>query len=133
MSSRAEMLALAERFFLAIETGDLATVRSLYAAETRIWHNDDRIEQSREEHLASLAAFVGGSHSRVYEIIRRECIHGGFMQQHVLRVESHAGETFELPACVICLVEDERIIRLDHYFDSVQAGALLEGLTRGLS
>lgn len=133
MSSRAEMLAVAERLFVAMEAGDLSMIRSLFVAETRVWHNTDRIEQSREEHLASLAALIGGSHSRTYEIVRREFIHGGFMQQHVLRVESHASETFDVPVCVIGLVEDDHVIRLDYYWDSAQAGAMLDGLTRGLS
>ncbi len=133
MSSKADILDLADSLFLAIEAGDLETVRALHAPHALIWHNPDRVEQSREENLASLAAFVGGSHSRTYEVTRRELFHGGFVQQHVLRVESHAGETFEVPACVVCLVEDGRITRLDEYFDSVQLGALVEGLTRGLS
>jgi len=133
VSSREEILDLAERFFLALEAGDMETVRGLYAPDARIWQNSERIELSREENMASVAVLVGGSHSRLYEIIRREPFPGGFFQQHVLRVESHAGETFELAACVVCLIEDGRIVRMDEYNDSVHAGVLLEVLTRGLS
>ncbi|MBI5504209.1 MAG: nuclear transport factor 2 family protein [Deltaproteobacteria bacterium] len=133
MSSKGAILDLADRLFLALEAGDLDAVRALHAPHALVWHNNDRIEQSREENMASLAAFVGASRSRFYEVTRREPFHGGFFQQHVLRVESHAGETFEVPACVVCLIEDGRITRLDEYFDSAQIGELVEGLTRGLS
>lgn len=133
MTTRADILSLAERFFAAIEDGDLSTVRDLYAPEASIWHNNDRTNQSREENLATLNAFIGASRSRRYEITMREVFAGGFVQEHVLTAESHAGETFELPACIVCLAEHGRITRLAEYFDSAQVNELVAGMTRGLS
>ena len=56
MSARLDdALDVAERFFTAVESGDLEAVRAIYAPDARIWHNHDRKEQTVEENLKVLA------------------------------------------------------------------------------
>src|SRR5690606_30428556 len=80
-----DALAVAERLFDALGRGDLETYRQLMDPTAVVWTNfDDRRHDA--EGAGRLVAFlvdmVVGLH---YEIVRREPIPGGFVQQHVLR------------------------------------------------
>ncbi len=109
---------LAQRFFDAIEAGDLDAVRAIYAPDAIIWHNNDEKETSVAENLAILANFVKYLPKRAYKDRRVSTFPGGFVQQHVLNVERRDGKAFALPACLVCRVENGRIARLDEYLDS---------------
>ncbi|HYC57041.1 MAG TPA: nuclear transport factor 2 family protein [Candidatus Binatia bacterium] len=126
--STTETLTLARRFFAAIESGDVATIASIYAPGAVVWHNHDGIAQPVDENLATLGAFIAASRERRYEVSRLAAFEGGFVQQHVLTAVSNKGASFELPACVVCKVECGRITRLDEYFDSAQVQTLIAGL-----
>lgn len=119
----ADALEIAERFFRAVERGDVEAIRAIYAPDARIWHNHDRIEQSVDENLRVLAWVAKNLSNRRYDVRRRIAIPGGFMQQHVLEADT-AGGPFAMPACVVCEVQDGRITRLEEYLDSAQAGHL---------
>lgn len=120
MSDEAEMRSLAEKVFGAVEAGDVATVRSLYADDCRIWHNTDDLEQTAEENLAVLSGLTKRLADRVYSQRRLEVFPGGFVQQHVLRGVLADGTSFAMPACIICRVRDGRIVRIDEYVDSAR-------------
>lgn len=119
----AEVLALAERFFRAVESGDIEAIRSIYAPDARIWHNNDRLDQTVDENLRVLGWVAKHLTNRRYNVQRRVAIPGGFMQQHVLEAET-AGGPFSMPACIVCEVKDGRITRLEEYLDSAQAAHL---------
>lgn len=117
-----DVIALAERFFKAIEDGDVETVRSIYAPDAVIWHNSDppgerATGQSAAENLEVIANLPQRITNLKYEVFQREATQSGFVQQHVLRGTMLNGEPFVLPACIICYVENGRITRLDEYFD----------------
>lgn len=118
-----EVLALANRFFHAIEKGDVEAIRAIYAPDARIWHNNDRLEQTVDENLRVLSWVAKNLTNRHYRVQRRVAIPGGFMQQHVLEAET-AGGPFSMPACIVCEVRDGRITRLEEYLDSAQANHL---------
>ena len=77
-----ETLALADRFFAAIEKGDTTTVGELYAPDVKVWHNYDQIEQERDANLATLGWMARKVSGIRYEEIRREVLPDGFLQQH---------------------------------------------------
>ena len=110
--------AVADRFFAAIEAGDVAAVREVYHPDVVIWHNTDGAESSRDENLAVLEGFIGRASDRRYTRRKLEVFAGGFVQQHVVTGVRRDGVRLELPACVICKVEGDHIVRLDEYFDS---------------
>lgn len=118
-----DALDVAERFFKAVEAGDLEAVRAIYAPDAVIWHNHDRQEQTVEENLRVLRWVARNLPGRRYNVRRRVAIPGGFMQQHVLEAETAHGP-FAMPACIVCEVRDGRITRLEEYLDSAQAGRL---------
>lgn len=118
-----DVLAVAERFFRAVEAGDVEAIRAIYAPGARIWHNHDRLEQTVDENLRVLGWVAKNLKNRHYRVQRRVAIPGGFMQQHVLEAET-VGGPFSMPACIVCDVENGRITRLEEYLDSAQANHL---------
>ena len=112
-------IALARRFFDAVEAGVIATVRACYASDARIWHNTDRLEQTPSENEATLKGLVKRIGERVYADRRLQVFPGGFVQQHTLTGRrKHDGEAVRLPCAIVCRVENGLITRLDEYFDS---------------
>ncbi len=118
-----DAVALAKRFFDAIEAGDVETVADCYAEDAVIWHNTDGIETSKTDNLKVLSQFVKYLPGRRYEDRRTHAIPGGFVQQHRLTRPRPDGTTAEVTACIVCRVEDGRITRLDEYFDQAAIDA----------
>lgn len=114
---------LADRVFAAIEAGDRAAVAEIWADDAEIWHNFDRITQSKEQNLATLDWMCANTTSRSYDEVRRTLTETGFVQQHVLRLGFADGRTAEIPACVIAEIRDGKVVRVDEYLDSAQADA----------
>jgi ketosteroid isomerase-like protein len=126
LADNPETFAIADALITAIEAGDADTVRSIYAEDARIWHNFDNVEQTVDENLATLAWLVEHLPERRYEIVRRERLPDGFLQQHVLRGTTTSGAELASPACIICRVAGGRITRLDEYLDMGGVSALFE-------
>ena len=110
-------LDLVARLIGAIETGDLADVRSLYGPGAVIWTCFDDHERDVDSSLRVLEWLVGATTERRYEITRRIEIDGGVLQQHVLHATTPAGRTFSMPACLVVRVEAGQITRIDEYLD----------------
>jgi len=115
-----DIRALAQRFFDAVENGDVEALRGIYAPDAIIWHNTDELETTVADNLEVLAGFVKRISERRYRDRRVQVFDGGFVQQHVLHGVRADGVAVSLPACLVCLVKDGRITRLDEYFDSAQ-------------
>ena len=116
-----ENLALADRFFRAIEAGDIAAVESIYAPDASIWHNNDRKSQSVAENLRTLAFVVRTLKERRYEVTSRSATADGFVQEHVLSGTLPDGTKFSLPAAIFVTVKDGRIAHLREYLDGADA------------
>jgi ketosteroid isomerase-like protein len=118
---------LAKEFFDAVERGDVAKLKSIYAPNARIWHNTDEAEQSPEENVKTLEGFVARIADRRYQDRRLQVFPGGFVQQHRLTgrrtLDNHP---VSLTACIVCTVENGRITRLDEYFDSAAVARFRE-------
>jgi ketosteroid isomerase-like protein len=115
--------ALADRIFTAIEVGDTATIKSIWADDVVVWHNTDGIEQDRRTNLRVLDWIVWATTLRSYRNVRRTIVAGGFVQQHVLHVELPDGRTADVPAAVFVEVNDGRVTRIDEYLDGVGVAA----------
>lgn len=118
-------LDVAERLFAAIEAGDVDAVAALYGPDTVVWHNTDGVEQAVADNLHTLAWLTKRCSDVRYTDVRRSATATGFVQQHVLRLTSPAGEALALPACIVATVDDDgRITRVDEYLDSAQVARL---------
>lgn len=118
MDRDARMLALAKRFFDAIELGDIDAVRACYAPHVEIWHNIDGRVSTREQNLETLRAFIIRAPKRRYENRRVHVFDRGFVQQHDLHCLVTEHHEVIVPACLVCGVEQNVIVRVDEYFDS---------------
>lgn len=117
-------IEVCDQLFSAIMRGDTEAVRAIYAPNAVIWHNNDMVEQTPEENLRTLGWVTRNIKELRYEEMRRYDIGSGFVQQHVLRGIAPNGSALELPACIVCQVEDGRITRLEEYLDSGQTAVL---------
>lgn len=110
--------ALLDRFFAAIEAGDLDTVADCYADDVVVWNNVARADSTKADNLKLLGSF----HRRVdglrYEVVERIPFDGGVVQRHVTSGEAGAGETIEFPCCIVFRIADGRITALHEYLDS---------------
>jgi ketosteroid isomerase-like protein len=121
-----DVLALATRFFNAIEACDMELVRAIYATEARIWHNYDplearfdtagggRVVQANIELLSVVPMFIKGMK---YELWFQEPTKTGFVRQHVVVGRMRNGAPVRVPVSVIGVVEHGRIIALYEYLD----------------
>jgi ketosteroid isomerase-like protein len=121
-----DALAVADRFFSAIEAGDIEAVRALYHPDVEVWHNTARAAQGRDANLVVLSWMSTNLPGARYTEIKRSATDDGFVQQHVLVVTNRAGRRVEVPACIVATVCDGQITRLDEYLDSAVVTAITE-------
>lgn len=112
------VLALADRFIEAIQTGDIETVKACYHPDVLVWLNTVGVGVDRQTNLEVLAGFIGKTSGRTYQNRRVQAFPGGYVQQHLLRATHIKGPVLELAAILVCQVKDGVIVRLDEYFDS---------------
>jgi ketosteroid isomerase-like protein len=125
MTTSTNIAEVAERFFAAIEAGDAEAARDLYAPDAEIWHNTDGITMRPEDNLKTLAWMGRNLPDLQYTQVRRSATADGFVQQHVLVATNRAGQRIEVPACIVIVIEDGKIARLDEYLDSVSVAAIM--------
>ena len=111
---------LAEHFFNAIEQGDMAAVRAIYAPDAIVWHNSDGIASPVADNLKTLEDFIAYVPERHYTRRRLDVFEGGFVEQHVLKGKLVDGREVSLNACIVCRVREGHITRLDEYFDTAE-------------
>jgi ketosteroid isomerase-like protein len=125
VTTHTDPATVAERFFAAIEAGDAEAARDLYAPDAQIWHNTDGITMRPEDNLKTLAWMARNLPDLQYTQVRRSATVDGFVQQHVLVATNRAGRRIEVPACIVIVIEDGRITRLDEYLDSASVAAIM--------
>ena len=124
----AEILALADRLFSAIEAGDLDEIAACWADDVVVWTNFGGA-RDRDTSLKVLRWLIGRMPDLRYEVTRREAIEGGFLQQHVLHGTAPGGAAVEMPACIVATTaatsSGPRITRIDEYLDPAATAALV--------
>lgn len=119
-----ETLELARHFMRVLETGDEAKARECLTPDARIWHNFDDHEQTVDENMRLLGWMVKNCRSREYDIQRLEEVEGGYLQQHILRMETNSGKQLEMHACVVVKVRDGKVARIEEYLDPAAVAGL---------
>lgn len=118
------MNELIDRFFAAIEAGDIETVRAMYAPDAVIWHNDDLVEQPVDDNLKVLAGLHRVVSDLRYEVVRRASLPDGVLQQHVLHGRLPDGTPVALHAAMYLQVRDGHVTRIEEYLDSAQRSSI---------
>ena len=75
--------------------------------------------------LRTLAWVVENLADRRYGDVTCQPTPTGFVQQHVLRATGANGNAVELPACIVAVVDGDRITRIDEYLDSAHVARLV--------
>lgn len=115
---KAQIEDIANRFFAAVEAGDLDTAISMYHPDVRIWHSRDEADTDIEQSKELLGLFFSRVSRRRYEIVRRHLFDGGFVQEHVVHGTLPDGSAMRLPVCFLCQLDEVgRIKRIAEYFD----------------
>lgn len=117
-------IATVERFFAALEAGDVDTVRAIYAEDARIWHNDGGAEQHVEDNLQLLRGLHQVVAALRYDVATRAELGDRVVQQHVLRGRLPDGTEVAMPAAMFLTVADGRVVRIEEYLDSAQAAPI---------
>lgn len=125
MTTEPEILAFAERYFDAIFTGDIETLRTLYTPDAVIWHNHDGREMSVEENLAVVQWFATTLPDQRCQVVRREALKDGFLQQDLLTATLPDGTPFSHTACVVVTLRGGLVARVDEYIDSAEMQPLI--------
>ena len=124
MAEQDDIRAMAQRFFDAIEAGDIETMRNSFTPDAEIWHNTDELIVTRDQTAQTLTGMVARIKDREYAERRLTTFPGGFVQQHVLKGRrTHDDGEVRLPCAIVCKVENGRITRLDEYFDFAHVAA----------
>ena len=113
-----EIRALCHRFFDAIEQRDIGAVAALYHDDLQFWFNATDKTSTKAENLAAMSAGNSRHRRRTYNDRIVHTFPGGFVMQYTLNIVHHDGEQTALFPCVVALVHDGRILRIDEYIDS---------------
>ena len=119
----ASVKELADTFTGALEAGSVDDVLACFAPNATIWHNFDCVTLSPQENIPGLEALFGNFTARSYFDVRRQPTPSGFVQQHVLRLETPDGSVIDWPGCIVFDVSGGLITRLDEYVDMSQLTA----------
>jgi len=99
-------------------------MKNSFTPNAQIWHNTDELVVDRNQTAEVLSGMVRRIKNIKYANRRLTVFPGGFLQQHVLEGSRiHDGEKVRLPCALVCLVEKDKITRLDEYFDSAHVEA----------
>lgn len=124
MAEQDDIRAMAQRFFDAIEAGDIETMRDSFTPDAKIWHNTNELIVTRDQTAQTLTGMVARIKEREYAERRLTTFPGGFVQQHVLKGRrTHDDVEVRLPCAIVCKVENGKITRLDEYFNSAHVAA----------
>lgn len=130
-----ESFKVTDRFFSAIEAGDIDALKSIYHPNVVVWHNTDGLKhketgQSREDNLALLRVLTNLISHWKYDIWYREATESGVVQQHTLRGRLPSGEDLAIPVCIVFQIVDDLIVRLDEYIDSAHTQPMVDALSQ---
>jgi ketosteroid isomerase-like protein len=118
-------IEVVDRFFAALEAGDVEAMDALYAPELVVWTNLTKIDAERAPSLRLVQWLARTVQGLRYEIVARHEIPGGVVQQHVLTGRAPDGTALSAPACLVVLVRDGLITRIDEYLNGDDVAALM--------
>ena len=109
--------AVLDRFFAAIEAGDIDAVADIYDPDVEVWLNVTAQAISREESLGVLRYFTNRLAGMRYDILERRTWEDGAMQRHV--VQGTVGDRpLTIQACIVFHMAGGRITRVYEYLDA---------------
>ncbi|MGA2521027.1 MAG: nuclear transport factor 2 family protein [Acidimicrobiales bacterium] len=109
--------AVLDRFFAALEAGDIETVGGIYDPDVQVWLNVTAQAINRDESLGVLRYFTHGLVGMRYEILERRTWDGGAVQRHVVHGKRGDRE-LAIQACIVFHLTDGHITHVYEYLDA---------------
>jgi len=119
--SQAKWTQVADRFWNALDFGNLDEAVTCCHPEATTWHNFDQKLTNLEQSKAGWGGYIAAFSERATTKIHRNFIGDGFFQQHTLIVRRADGSQKAWDVCVIMRFKDGLIASLEEYID--RAGA----------
>lgn len=120
-----EMRDLARRLFDALETGDVAAAKALYAPGAALWTNVTQRDANAADVAAFLPVFVKRMPDRRYADRRVIPFEGGFVHRHRLTGTRADGARVAAECCVLVTVVEGQVTRMEELLDSRQLDAVM--------
>jgi ketosteroid isomerase-like protein len=121
--SRAHLEDIVRRFHTALRSADPALLADVYADDVTVWHSFDRVDQTREQNLRTLAWMAEHVEGLSYDDVRVAYTDDGFVQQHLFR---STRPPLEVPCMLRAWCRGDKIVRIEEYLDSADTVALRE-------
>jgi ketosteroid isomerase-like protein len=113
-----EWVAVADRFWGALDKGNVEEAVACYLPSATTWHNFDQKSMTVAEAEAAHRAYVGSFFERSTTEVRRDFFEDGFVQQHVLIVRMKPnGPRRAWAICVMMRFKDGKIASIAEYID----------------
>jgi len=116
-AGNASAVAVLDRFFAAIEAGDIDAVEQIYDPDVAVWLNVTSQTIDREQSLGVLRYFTERLVGMRYEILERRTWDGGAVQRHVVRGQV-GDRALTIQACIVFHLADGRITHVYEYLDA---------------
>jgi ketosteroid isomerase-like protein len=114
---------LLDRFFAAIEAGDVDTIGSSYADDVQVWNNVAQVPLTKAENLKLLGYVTRHLAGMRYEILERIEHPGGVTQRHVLHGQV-GDQSIASEVCIVFRISGDKITHIFEYLDSASVSAL---------
>ncbi len=118
-----EIGSLADALMTALAGADPAALGALYAPDVAVWHNYDRVEQTGEQSVRTLAWMSSRVRGLAYSEVHRDLLPDGYVQRHLMTATEPA---FTAPCMLRVWCADGRITRIEEYLDSADVQAVRE-------
>jgi ketosteroid isomerase-like protein len=115
-----DISAVVDRFFAAIEAGDVDALQAIYADDAGVWHNFTGVTQTKQENIARLSQ-ARALAALKYEVLERIVIADQVVQRHIVRTKPEGQVETSLHAALFIAVRDGRIFHIHEYLDPAQS------------
>jgi hypothetical protein len=129
-SADAEIIAIVDQFWNAIELLEFNRARALLTEDAIIWHANDNLAQPArdvinidEERAKHMPPGVG---TKVYRIQRRYVFGDECLQEQVCELTMAGGKVAKFPMFVRNEIRDGKIARIDEWWDAGYIGKILQ-------
>jgi ketosteroid isomerase-like protein len=112
-----QVRAVAEQWEKACRAGQSGPIVDLLSDDAVVWYNFEKVDHDREAYRAILDASYKSFRNPQYRDFRVMHHPGGFVEQATLEGETDNG-VVSTPFLIVATVKDDKITRLDEYFDS---------------
>ncbi|HEY2198465.1 MAG TPA: DUF4440 domain-containing protein [Mycobacterium sp.] len=125
-AAETSVVDVADQLFEAIVRGDEASLEQMFDDDIAVWRVGSRRDDDKARALRVLHWFIDVTAQRSYEVLDRQLLPDGFVQQHILHATGRNGGLIALRVCIVIKVGRHGLInRIDEYFDPAELAPIM--------